>query len=329
MHLMQAASSVDGRIYSWTSLEPDFDGDDYPGDGTPTDVAIAAIFQQFRDQDVVELPDGITFGDMFYWDGEELQPVAGEKTEGFVLTLVDGVPTWAEGGGEEAFDPATLSLTGWWRASYSGSPWSGVASAGTSGTRNLTEATNPPATGEALNGFTPADFDGTNDKLGGDTGSNLYSASAYSGVALVYVDAITTDDSGNPYLNDGIICSSGTGDFGTTLRSTGPTVDVFHWNGSSYEKASATLSTGAWQLVQWKLESGTLKIRVNSGSWQTASASGGAASLGSSSRVGANYNASDFLDGKLAELMLSNTALSDANFDNIKGYLNSRYGLSL
>jgi hypothetical protein len=44
------------------------------------------------------------------------------------------------------FDPTTLALTGYWRAGgYVSGTWTGVASAGTSGGRNLTEATNPPA----------------------------------------------------------------------------------------------------------------------------------------------------------------------------------------
>ena len=45
-----------------------------------------------------------------------------------------------------AFDPATLALTGWWRSGgYVSGTWTGIASAGTSGGRNLVEATNPPA----------------------------------------------------------------------------------------------------------------------------------------------------------------------------------------
>lgn len=40
--LIQAASSVDGQLYTWASDTRDFAGANYPGDGTPTDVVIAA-----------------------------------------------------------------------------------------------------------------------------------------------------------------------------------------------------------------------------------------------------------------------------------------------
>src|SRR5690606_13622046 len=83
-------------------------------------------------------------------------------------------------------------LTGFWRGSFSGSPWVGTASAGSSGTRDLTEATNPPSTGAAQNGYVPADFDGTNDVLGNATAmSTLLTASGYYYWALFELDAIT------------------------------------------------------------------------------------------------------------------------------------------
>ena len=42
------------------------------------------------------------------------------------------------------FDPTSLSLTGFWRASYSGAPWVPTASAGTSGANGNLVA-GPPA----------------------------------------------------------------------------------------------------------------------------------------------------------------------------------------
>lgn len=40
MYLMQAASSTDGALSTWTSHVPDLAGEGYPGGGTPTDIAI-------------------------------------------------------------------------------------------------------------------------------------------------------------------------------------------------------------------------------------------------------------------------------------------------
>src|SRR6267142_3229718 len=64
-----------------------------------------------------------------------------------------------------AFTPADLSLSAWFRASYtSPPPWVGRASAGTSAAKNLTTAASSvtdPSAGTAVNGLTPAHFDGT------------------------------------------------------------------------------------------------------------------------------------------------------------------------
>ncbi len=91
---------------------------------------------------------------------------------------------------------------------------------------------------------------------------------------------------------------------------------------------TAAFSTGAWQLVQFKYDGTDYKIRVNGGSWS----SGAAANIGSLTatiRVGNNYNATKFLDGRILEIGLIDSTLSDGTFDSIKSYVNSRYALSL
>ncbi len=64
--------------------------------------------------------------------------------------------------------PANLDLTGFWDASFDGSaPWEGTASLGISGTKDLDvvdlslpRTHTSPTAGSAVNGFTPAAFDG-------------------------------------------------------------------------------------------------------------------------------------------------------------------------
>lgn len=48
-YLMQAASSVDGRLYTWSRDTADYGGDDYPGDGTATDAVVLSA--------PIEVPD--------------------------------------------------------------------------------------------------------------------------------------------------------------------------------------------------------------------------------------------------------------------------------
>lgn len=63
------------------------------------------------------------------------------------------------------FDPATQSWDALFLAPYASSPWAGTASLGTSGSRSLAEATNPPTAGTPVNGKAPSTYNGTTQKL--------------------------------------------------------------------------------------------------------------------------------------------------------------------
>lgn len=234
--------------------------------------------------------------------------------------------------GSSAFDPATLSLTGWWRASFAGSPWSPTASAGSSGTAgDLTGGLGTtPATGSAVNGLTPADFDGTDDFLDAPYTilDDAYNAGAYSGWALVYVDSISTDDA-NVYDNDCILSTQPSAYWILFLRSSG-VVGIRHID-SGEIVLTATVSTGAWQLIQWKLDAGTLSLRVNGGTRQTTAAGNlDATGISTSAFVaGTNYGGAKFLNGKMLEIGLADSALSDTDEDNVLSYCRSRYALTL
>ncbi len=231
----------------------------------------------------------------------------------------------ARKGSSSGFDAATLSLTGFWRASYAASPWVGVPSAGSSGSRDLSEATNPPSAGAAINGLTPADFDGTNDVLTNATQmGTLLSASAWSCWALVNIDAINTNNT-DVWLNDPIFNDSGAF-WGIHLKS-GGTVHAYQWDGAA-KSVSETIATGAWALVQAKYDGTNLRLRVNGGSWQSVAA-GNIATTTGTLRVGLTPTAGHAFDGRMADLGIANTAFSDATFDDLKSYINARYGLSL
>lgn len=230
--------------------------------------------------------------------------------------------------GKSTFDPATLQLTGWWRASYSASPWVGMASAGSSGANNLSEATNPPASISAL-GFTVADFDGTNDELtAADTLDTYAAAGAFSGWQLINVDAISTDNAA-VYNNDSTFGTKTSTYFGIFLKSGGgsPTVHAYLWDGGD-KSVSASIATGAWTLVQWKVDGTNITIRVNGDAWQS-SAAGNIQSLAGGVRLGGDRTPTEMYDGKIAETGLIDAVLSDSDFANIKSYINTRYALAL
>lgn len=220
-----------------------------------------------------------------------------------------------------SFDPATLTLTGWWRASYGGSPWTPTASAGGSGAAgNLAQVTTPPGVGAAVNGLTPADFDGTNDFLA-NAGTAFVGAAAGTCIAVVWIDTYGADGAG--YDEEQIFCDNG-GFFGLSVGSAG----VHGWiypDNAGYASKAAT--TGAWHIVCMRWGAGVTGLLVDSAAEATVVS--GSATTGGSLRVGSNYANLSFFDGKILDIMFMATRISDANYANVKTYANARYGLSL
>lgn len=248
-----------------------------------------------------------------------------------MLGLGLGLGGRAGGSVAAAYDPAALALYGWWRGSYASSPWSGTASAGSSGSRTLSEASNPPSAGSTVNGYAPADFDGSNDYLSAaGTMGDYYTAATYSGWALVNLDAIGTNNA-NPYLNEHILAPSANARHGIALRSNGTVWPWSYDTGSGlYDGPTAAISTGAWQLVQWKREGGDLKVRVNESAWATNTRSNLHADFTTDvPRIGFNPQNGTYISGKILDLALGIAAFSDDVFDDVLSYARARYALAL
>lgn len=230
--------------------------------------------------------------------------------------------TQPRGGGVP--DPSLLNLGGWWPGSFTGSPWVGAASAGSSGSRNLTEATNPPSTGSALNGFTPAVFDGVNDVLGGAACSNFITTTTFSFGVLVNFSALTTNDTANYFLNHTLFGTVGTAEWAVYARANGGTGLVGCATGPSnrVEVALGGAGTGAWKYVQGKSDGATLSIRVSGGARATSAAS----TIGS---LAANLNlgalAAGVLAGSMLNPYLSPVTLTDQQEDDFLAYVRARY----
>ena len=225
-----------------------------------------------------------------------------------------------------AFTPADLTLSGYWKASYSGSPWVGTASAGASGGRNLTEATNAPSVGSAVNGLTPAHFGGSNSKLGGAAVSTYMTVAAYGGWVLLNVPSISTN-SAFPSLYDNVTIWSN-GAFGGLVLRSNNTVTLFHFDGGQ-KNVAASFTTGTWQLVQWKFDGSNLKIRVNGGAWQTTPGVGNSADTTSTFYLSQRYDGTSDLSADVLEVGLFASAQSDANDDNVLSYDRTHYALAL
>jgi hypothetical protein len=226
------------------------------------------------------------------------------------------------------FAPSSLALTGWWRASYSGSPWSGIASAGSSGGRDVSEATNPPAAGGAVNGYTPADFDGTNDFLASTASyADFFSGSAFTVVVLVNVDTAPAP-SVNPHDNATIVADS-TGHWGVGVNTSG--LRAFIFDGTTKDTASdayVTVSTGTWTMLKVKWTGTQLQIGKNGDAFTTGVASGDLAAKAGVLRLGRSWDV-QYFDGKVLEVLVAPSALSADELENLRAYFNARYALSL
>lgn len=224
--------------------------------------------------------------------------------------------------GATVFDPATLSLTGWWRADYSNSPWNGTASRGGSGNQALTEATNPPVTGDPVSTRVPASFNGTNSKLANlSLMSTFITTTAYSVVVLVNVTALSGGSSPD-------IVGDTAGFFGLNTETAGGNkAKLLHFDTVS-KNASVPFQVGSWQLIQARYTGTVIEIRVNGDAWNTTAANALGALTGSL-KVGTGYASPPWLNGKILELMLASTAFTDETFNRIRDYCGNRYGLNL
>lgn len=234
-----------------------------------------------------------------------------------------------------AFDPATLSLSGWWRAAYGGSPWSGVSSAGASSGRNLTEATNPPTVGTALNGLAGAAFNGTTSQLSLTIQQDVvYSATAYTVIGLMIANAAAADAGVNaPYNNPGVVATSAATGVGGSVHIgySASGIRAGHWDGSSWASAAQAAATGSVFMFAVRYNGTLLGVGIN-GAVMTTTPKGNVAGLGDDTgliRIGADDDASNFLNARIYELMLARVALSDADIASTKSYFNARYLLAL
>jgi hypothetical protein len=229
---------------------------------------------------------------------------------------------------DSSFTPASLSLTAWWEAPYAASPWVGGTSAGTSGSVNLTEATNPPSAGTALNGFAPALFDGTNDKLGNATSiSSFFTAAAGSFIALFKPGALDADGIHNNDTAPKVFSDTASI---VALKVTDAGAKLYIFGGPVILTPAVALSVGTWVAVKCKWDGTNVYVGSGTGAFGAATSMATASAFGAGTlRVGCNYNASSFLNAQIAGLVFGSAAWPDDDFNNVVTYWNSKFGLSL
>ena len=238
--------------------------------------------------------------------------------------------------------PTQLGLIGSWTpAQISTSLWLDASDASTitlNGTtisqwndksgnsRNVSQANSalqPLYTLGGLNGLNIADFDGADDVLNGLPMSNFVTNNSYSAFVVGLARTIATNDV-NGYLNEAFYGDAG-GYVAMYLRSSN-LIGAYNWDGAN--KVATNAYTPNTVVIGYsELSSGSIRIRTNGGS-ETATVSSNTASLAGAIQIGRNFNSNTFcLDGKIAEVIFTNAALSTTNRQLIEGYLAWKWGL--
>jgi hypothetical protein len=229
-------------------------------------------------------------------------------------------------------DPSLLTLSGWWRASFTGVPWYGLGSLGDSGLDNhkwITDAADP-AVGASVNGFSPADFDGTNDRL---VILNTVDLTSFIGQSewwmgcLISADALAGDvgASENPAP-----VSDNQGAFGVTVCSTGVRALSYQTGVGIRATPLISINTGTWYWIEAWQTGGVLSCSVNGGTAQTVSCTTNTSLLTAQFlKLGKSYN-NNYFNGKILEVMISKTVPSAADRTCIREeYLVNRYGVAV
>lgn len=233
----------------------------------------------------------------------------------------------------EAWSPADLtSGTGWWRASYSGTPWTGLTSA-----RNLTSDGSDPAVGTAVNGKTPADFNGTTNSINAGTLSNYigdHPSIRATFAALIWIDTAVADPgAGLRYLGNGVMAELAGVWYASVFTQSAGTVYKLCLGalGSTTAEVLTTIPQGRWVLAQWGYDGTNLWVKVGDSARVTTpwtSAVGQPSTPSRTLKMGRANGAASFYDGRVLEQVVCNADQSDANLTKLRKYLECRYALT-
>jgi hypothetical protein len=211
------------------------------------------------------------------------------------------------GSAAPAFDPATLALTWWWENYGGASPWEGTASAGTSGSNDLSEATNPAAAGAALNGVGTADW----------------------GAVFVFNADALVADAANVYENALLFgANSASVYWGIVLSASG--FRAYQYDGAFKSDVTAA-AAGGWRIGWAKYDGSALYTAVDDGAWSagTATTAGNFGGLGTAFSVGMGLAPSvgAAFNGRIAGTMGRDSAWTDQERTDLRSYIASRWGL--
>lgn len=241
-------------------------------------------------------------------------------------------------GAQGAIDPATSPVTGmtlWLRGDVL-TESGGAVSQWTDQSGNANHYKQPTAGNKPTyaatggpNSLPIVDFDGSNDKLSGDTGASdgpLWSALVAAAAGTLFLvckwdaDSTGTGDPQNVMWADSVAQAWQFGRFNSlwSFRNNGTLVD-------NLTTSSPAFSTGTWYGMEIRLESNTTYLRVSGGA-EVSMGSSNIVNRSGTSLIGAD--GANVFGGKMAELLIYNTALSSVDRQSNRDYLAIRYSIT-
>jgi len=237
------------------------------------------------------------------------------------------------------FDPGTLNPTGWYRASYGGVPWLPTPGGGTSGVNgNMVTLSSAPTVGAALNGLTPASFDGTKGLVNTSTPNAATFVTPMNGTYATAIVLFKRGTSAAPAVNfydDAQLLTDDFGNWGLGISSSGFQIGGYSF-GVNHPSGWVAIPEGQWGMGVFQFDGARIGGDVNGRLYRP----GGVTDLvcsplanwigvGTAMRIGQSYNGAAKINGDVAEVLTFAYKLTVAQLNRIRDYANSRYGLSL
>lgn len=201
----------------------------------------------------------------------------------------------------------------------------------TGNARHFAQATGSaqPAAAVTAGGLSYADFDGVTDTMATSQAlSNFISASAGFIITTVWLDAVNLNQTGtNRPLNDKIIGDQG--EFvGISARnnSGNPQVCAFNWDGTYDIPTEQAISLGAWHVLTWRHEGGTLFFSIDGGA-EVSVASGNTTTLTNVLRLMAD-STTLFSNGRFIEAATFSSVPSQANREALIANFKANAGIA-
>ncbi len=231
-------------------------------------------------------------------------------------------------GTSAAFNLATLGLSLYFDDAFAASPWPSTASAGTSGGRSASEATNPPTAGVVLGGKASAAFNGTTQLLTASVvESAAFTAAAGGIMLLIRANAGLSAASGSGAVFDAGPISGAGGYFAIGVNSTGCSFTLLDAAPRKIQIA-CTHDGATWHAVFMRWNGTLLEAGVDGGALSSL-ACGNMGDLSSAIRIGNNAPTGAPFPGQIRNVLTWASTPSDADRANVRTAWNTTYGLAV